>query len=196
MDKNHFIQLTNNLYKLTLLFPKKEPLRYKMREQAVEILAQMMGLNPGPKKFDGDWFLSNSERLEVLDGFFEIAKAQNWVPVVEVLRLQEEYSRIRAEIKKLAKRQIEKSPNNSYSVQRAEVRSRENSREIKTLSERQEKILAFLKEQGRVQVWQVKQILPEVTKRTLRRDFDNLLKKGMVERIGERNETFYQIKYS
>jgi predicted HTH transcriptional regulator len=60
--------------------------------------------------------------------------------------------------------------------------------------ERQEKIMAFLKEQGRAQVWQIKQILPEVTKRTLRRDFDNLLKKGLVERIGERNNTFYQIK--
>ena len=64
------------------------------------------------------------------------------------------------------------------------------------MSERQEKILVFLKEQGRAQVWQVKQILPEVTKRTLRRDFENLLKKGIIERIGEKNNTFYQIKKS
>ncbi len=63
-----------------------------------------------------------------------------------------------------------------------------------TLPERQERILAFLREQGRAQVWQVKQILPEVTKRTLRRDFENLLKKGVIERIGERNSTFYQMK--
>jgi len=36
--------------------------------------------------------------------------------------------------------------------------------------------------------------LPNVSKRTLRRDFEFLLKQGIVERIGERNETFYKIK--
>ena len=62
------------------------------------------------------------------------------------------------------------------------------------MPERQDRILAFLREQGRAQVWQVKNILPEVTKRTLRRDFEALLKQGLIERIGERNNTFYQIR--
>ena len=39
MDKNSLIELTNKVYKLTLLFPKKEPLRYKIREVADDILA-------------------------------------------------------------------------------------------------------------------------------------------------------------
>ena len=56
--------------------------------------------------------------------------------------------------------------------------------------------LEFLKENGRAQVWQVKQIFPEVTKRTLRRDFGNLLKQGIIERIGERNGTFYELRES
>ena len=42
MDKVFLIQLTKNLYQLTLLFPKKEPLRYKMRELADEILANCL----------------------------------------------------------------------------------------------------------------------------------------------------------
>ena len=42
MNKDFLIQLTNDLYKLTLLFPKKEPLRYKMRELADEILANSL----------------------------------------------------------------------------------------------------------------------------------------------------------
>jgi Fic family protein len=33
-----------------------------------------------------------------------------------------------------------------------------------------------------------------VTKRTLRRDFEKMLKEGIIERLGERNNTFYQIK--
>jgi len=42
MDPNHLLQITNELYRLTLLFPKKEPLRYKMRELADDILADSL----------------------------------------------------------------------------------------------------------------------------------------------------------
>ena len=172
MDKNYLIQLTQNLYRLTLLFPKKEPLRYKMREIADQILAKcsMLNLEQNPVLED----------LEILDGFFEVAKAQNWVAVVDVLRIQEEYNRIKAEIKKIAKCPPEKE------ITRVEPVQIPNSR--------QEKILAILKEKGRAQVWQVKQVFPEVSKRTLRRDFESLLKQGIIERRGERNDTFYQLK--
>jgi len=115
-----------------------------------------------------------------LDGFFEVAKAQNWVAAVDILRIQEEYNRIKAEIKKIAKRPPEKE------ITRVEPVQIPNSR--------QEKILAILKEKGRAQVWQVKQVFPEVSKRTLRRDFESLLKQGIIERRGERNDTFYQLK--
>jgi len=172
MDKNYLIQVTQNLYRLTLFFPKKEPLRYKMRELADEILVKC-----------SRWNLEQNlvlEDLETLDSFFEVAKAQNWVAVVDVLRIQEEYNKIKAEIKKIAKRPPEKE------ITRVEPVQIPNSR--------QEKILAILKEKGRAQVWQVKQVFPEVTKRTLRRDFESLLKQGIIERRGERNDTFYQLK--
>jgi len=42
MDRSFLIQLTNEIYRLTLLFPKKEPLRYKMRELADDILANFL----------------------------------------------------------------------------------------------------------------------------------------------------------
>ncbi len=42
----------------------------------------------------------------------------------------------------------------------------------------------------------MKQVFPEVSKRTLRRDFENLLKQGIIEKIGEKNDTFYQLKRS
>lgn len=59
--------------------------------------------------------------------------------------------------------------------------------------ERQKKILEFIKEKGKVQVGDFKQIFPEVSKRTIRRDFRSLLTRKIVERIGEKNNTFYQI---
>ena len=191
MDKNNLIQLTNNLYKLTLLFPKKEPLRYKMREVADEILDRCLRQNFGQNPVMDD--------LEVLDSFFEVAKAQNWVALSEVLRIQEEYNKIKDEIKK----NIESPPELPKLLEKPEEEKTE-SRPIQisspvtrnTVNSRQEKILGFLKENGRVQVWQVKQLFPEVTKRTLRRDFESLLKQGIIERVGERNDTFYELKES
>lgn len=162
------IQLTNNLYRLTLLFPKKEPLRYRIREAATGFLAK-----------------PNEQDLEVLDSFFEVAAAQNWVSPDNILAIQKEYANLRAD---LGLFEVESRP-----VQPTEVSSALPGRPA-CLPERQEKILEFLREQGRAQVWQVKEVLPEVTKRTLRRDFDNLLRQGAVERIGERNNTFYQLK--
>lgn len=164
MDKSFLIQLTNNLYRLTLLFPKKEPLRYKMREMADEILAK-------PKEKD----------FEILDGFFEVAKVQNWVAPTDILAIQTEYVNLRQELKK-------KPVFTKVSV------GKKNSVAFQKLPGREEKILAFLRKNGRAQIWQIKQVLPEVTKRTLRRDFDSLLKQSRVERIGEKNDTFYQIR--
>ena len=217
MDRDFLIQLTNSLYRLTLLFPKKEPLRYKMREIADDILAECLRFNLkqelkqdiNPKEYLGD----NWADLEVLDGFFEVAKEQNWVSPEEILKLQENYSKLKEELKTetdlemtltlpldKSKNVCSSSPFASLGQEKKEDKSSSHpfaaareAEEESSISERQEKILAFLKEQGRAQVWQIKQVLPEVTKRTLRRDFESLLKKGLVERAGERNNTFYQV---
>ena len=189
MDKNHLIQLTQNLYRLTLLFPKKEPLRYKMRELADEILADYLRIQlteGGPlSKLTEVRPLEIVSKLEILDSFFEVAKAQNWVAKVELLKIQEEYNRIKAEIKKISKRIPEKE---ETLAKLPEVGP------LLVPNSRQEKILEFLKENGRAQVWQLKQIFPEVTKRTLRRDVESLVKQGIIERVGQRNNTFYQLK--
>ena len=213
MTRENLIWLTKEVYRLTLLFPKKEPLRYKMREIADDILTECLRLNLkqelkqdiSPKEYMGD----SRADLEVLDAFFDVAKEQNWVSPEEILKLQENYSKLKDELKTETDLEMtltlpldkEKEAKNEFimlplkedkSSSHPFVAAREAEEDC-SISERQEKILAFLKEQGRAQVWQIKQVLPEVTKRTLRRDFESLLKKGLVERAGERNNTFYQV---
>ena len=191
MDRSFLIQLTNEIYRLTLLFPKKEPLRYKMRELADDILFDLISVPQ--KTYRGQTPVSLDGKLEVLDGFFEVAKNQNWIKPEDLLNLQKEYSKLKGQLKLKAEpiksevkltqvRPLQKS-------ELTEVRPVQNS-----MNERQEKILAVLKEKEKAQVWQIKQIFPQVSKRTLRRDFENLFKQGIIERIGERNETFYQLK--
>jgi len=61
------------------------------------------------------------------------------------------------------------------------------------LTDRKKKILEILRAKEAVQVWEINKILSNVSKRTLRRDFEQLLKDGYVQRIGERNKTFYKL---
>ncbi|PIR71981.1 MAG: hypothetical protein COU42_02860 [Candidatus Nealsonbacteria bacterium CG10_big_fil_rev_8_21_14_0_10_36_24] len=173
MDKQKIIELTNKLYKQTLLFPKKEPLRYKMRETADNILAELtvweISHSSNPRR------LSIEKEFEVLKSYFNVAKWQNWVSFFDLLKIEEEYDKIKGELFF------------------AETKAKPSGEQF-SLEPRKKKILEILKEKEKIQVWEVKKILPNVSKRTLRRDFEFLLKQGIVERIGERNETFYKIK--
>jgi len=181
MDSDYFIQLTANLYRLTLLFPKKEPLRYKIRELADDILANLTLILKGSFYKSKNLILETEKDLEVLNSFFEIAKNQNWVRPSDVLSLQQEYSKLKEELK------------SSSESSEAEPRKIEGKGSLER-NPRQQKILEILKEKGKAQVWELKQIFPEVSKRTLRRDFEQMFNQGLIERIGERNETFYRIK--
>ena len=182
MDRDFLIQLTNNLYKLTILFPKKEPLRYKMRELADDILSGFLRIekhsNPSLKTREDISLIL--EDLEILDTFFAIAQEQNWVSPQNILPVWEEYSKIKEYIGEA---------NKENQKEKAVVARREKE----GLNNRQEKILEILKEKGKARVGEFKDVFPEVTKRTLRRDFWQLLRDGKVERIGERNETYYQV---
>ncbi|XOB46605.1 MAG: DeoR family transcriptional regulator [Candidatus Nealsonbacteria bacterium] len=195
--KNYLVQITNELYRLTLLFPKKEPLRYKMRELSDDVLANFVFLpqednNPTKIKIVKD----SKKMIEVLDSFFDIVKTQGWVRASDILNLQEEYSKIGEELLKFQEEEKIKKARNQEEKIDDEVReiSILKKEEEKPISERQKKLLKVLEEKGKMQVWEIKDIFSEVSKRTLRRDFRSLLKNGLVERIGERNNTFYQIK--
>ena len=167
MEKEHLINLTNELYRLTLLFPKKEPLRYKIRGLALEILENQKEKN-----------------LEAMDSFFEVAKRQNWVSQDIIIEIQREYSKIRTALKNRLDSNDSRGEIKGFSFELPQKQLTNN---------RQQKIMNILKDKGKAQVGELKPVFPEVTKRTLRRDFEQLLRQGMIRRIGERNGTFYQL---
>lgn len=221
MDKNHVVEITNELYRLTLLFPKKEPLRFKMRELADEILANSITyFNPVSNPLISPGLVENSHNLfEVLDSFFEIAKEQNWVKPVDILNLQQDYKNIKQGLKE-PKKQEEQQEQEKQDQEKKEIVETASSpiqlnqglssvplpeplivSEPPTMeksnievSDRQKRILDILKQKEGVQVWEVKDSFPDVSKRTLRRDFRKLLKDGLVERKGKKNTTFYKLK--
>ena len=189
MDKEYFIQLTKGVYRLTLLFPKKEPLRYKLRELAAEILANLILILKGNFHQSGNLVEGIENDLEILDTYFEIAKDQNWVGPDDILEIQKEYSNIKEEIEKVKKEEENPQPEIKENPEKEKVAEGND-----IINERQQKILEILREKGRAQVGQLVSVLPQVSKRTLRRDFRSLLKRGLIERVGEKNYTFYQMR--
>lgn len=185
MNKEDFIYLTNNLYRLTLLFPKKEPLRYKMRELGDEILENLILIANGNSHGPNNLALELEKKFEILNSFFEIAKEQNWVSPTNILAIQGEYDKLLEGFQRL---------NLTKKAESSKEGSLLSDFRVQPLMQRQQKILDILKEKGKIQVWELKQILPEVTKRTLRRDFEKMLSQGLIERLGEKNRTFYRIK--
>jgi len=233
------VELTNRIYKITLLFPKKEPLRYKIREAADDVLKSLAVWEVcasacsdaaiSGRRGDSAGFCSvdilGKERIafelkkdfNILKKYFEIAKWQNWIGYFDILEIEEEYDKImqrfEREVAFLSGQEQGARTGSVFEWQEKQIISeiKEQDSQSKKLNQkedivvlkeeiknneldpRKEKILDFLKERGKVQVWEIKKILPDVSKRTLRRDFDKLLKLKIVERIGERNETFYRL---
>lgn len=198
MDKDKIIELTIKLYKITLLFPKKEPLRYKIREIANEILANFTVWEvfhrsdsndfEAVEKDEKDLVFNLKKDVEIIISYLEISKWQNWVSYFDILSIEQEYDKIKSVVDKTNKTLIDVSKDLT-----AEQNIEENSL-FNDLDNRKQKIIEILKQKGRVQVGEISEILPQVSKRTIRRDFVQLLEQGLIERIGQKNDTFYKLK--
>lgn len=215
MDSNNLVSITTNLYNLTLLFPKKDPLRFKMRELGNDILANANLIFKGKFEKSEDLILEIQRDLEVLNCFFEVVKNLNWVSIPQLLDVREEYIKIEEEIRKISvekERQLKLNSIEKPKTSLPEIKkdsdssiiigdsNLENSEQKKSRSsrtpflDRKNKILEVLRERGKLQVGDMKEFFPDVSKRTLRRDFRYLVNTEKIERMGEKNETFYQVR--
>ncbi len=194
MDKEYFTNLTNDLYRLTLLFPKKEPLKYKMRDLADNILAGLIMIIEGDEKRYEELVYEIKKNIQPLDGFCDVAKKQNWVSEEDIVDIQERYGVIREEIEKFENECLKSKKEEELPKERTPVH--EPVFVSTDLNPRQKKIVELLKEKDKIQVNEVQESFPRITKRTLRRDFDTLTKKGLVKRLGKANTTFYRLANS
>ena len=199
MDKDHLLKITLALYRVTELFPAREPLKFSIREKANQILADsLLFFTKNPLKLEEKQRKSVSDpilgNIEILNSYFEVAQDQNWLRRENFIILKREYEKIREEIV----RELEKREVHERVVEREE--SMPDFRESSSLensqikNERCKKILEVLNQRERAQVREFKQIFIGVSKRTLRRDLDFLLNRGLIERIGNKNNTFYRLK--
>ena len=199
-DNTRVIKLTLALYKITEGFPEKEPLKYHLREQAnliLEnyILKQKAGLLQEEKKQVASLREKTFLSVECLQGFLEVAKKQAWANQDYFGVISQEYNNLlsffkiegvplkKAETLKGVK---ESKANESHS---AEPNHKALKDKIRCL-----KIVDILKQRKSAQIKDLKQSFPNITKRTLRRDFEFLAKEGIVKRVGDKNETEYVLR--
>jgi len=184
-----FLKLTDTTYKLLEYFPDKDPLKIKTKERVLSIMEnlilidEIMGVKTDPNiqsKILAD--------IEIVLGCFEIAKNNNWISSINYLIIYNEYKKVKNRIRSVAVKSVKPKIEKIQKVLEPEKPSQNI-----ILSDRQKKILDFLKEREKAQVMDLQQVLPNVTKRTIRRDLEELLNNGQIIRMGEFNQVFYKI---
>ena len=167
MSIDFYIKLTLAVYRVTELFPEKVTLKHDIRGLANEILAVLIS-NQGE---------DSSRLIENIKSLFKLAEAENWVDSRNFLVLQREYDKIQ--------KLIEKEPiSTGKPVEKPRT----------TQKRRKERILEILKEKRKLQLRELIQNFPQVSKRTLMRDLEKLYRVGTVVRVGNGRASCYNIK--
>lgn len=213
MEENDFIKLTNAVYKILDFLPEQDPLKARAKEKALAILENLT-LISGAK----GWFSLQKEKasaqllddIGVLENYLKIGKYQGWIDSMNFLIITKEYNLIKSSINPptgLIKKSLEinyrvsKEDVNLIDKKEPFVAVQDNKLKIankplitiEKFSERQGKILQILGETEKAQVADFIKELPNVTKRTVRRDLDDLLKRGKIVRVGQWNQVFYKV---
>ncbi|TSC95174.1 MAG: hypothetical protein CEN87_186 [Parcubacteria group bacterium Licking1014_1] len=157
------VKITSAVYKLLEFFPESEPLKNRAKEKALSIMEN--------KDKASNQILKD---IDLLLSYLKIGQNQGWLSPINYFIISNEYEKIKKEINPVGNKSLEAVDEQS-------------------ISERQEKILEFLKENEKAQVMDLKSVLTNVTKRTIRRDLDELLKIGKITRMGEWNQVFYKL---
>lgn len=185
IERNHAIKLTIALYKVSDFFPEKEPLKMLIRKKADEVLAGLIFLEKSDSLRE-----QVASDIEVIKAFFELAKEQNWVDKKNFEILEKAYNGVLEAIKLKPIESKEKEIR--FAQKEKKVERLENDLDVG--KKRCSGIIEVLKQRKEIQVQDLKDVFPDVSKRTLRRDFEYLLAKGIVERKGDNNNTFYKLR--
>ncbi len=210
-DKEYLMKLTDALYRVTGLFPQEEPLKKRIRQEGLRVLAYAVTLFSDPPLIfkEGEKDILRRQVLEgiaALDVYFELAQKQNWLDRVNFAILSNAYGKLKEEISE----RINQMPNSSSGDSRqaksagTESKPQEEGRgggRIKPLridwsalkNKRHKKIISILQKKNKAQVKDLQVYFPQTSKRTLRRDMGYLVENGFLKRAGDRNDTFYQI---
>lgn len=199
--KEKVLKLTNAVYKLLEFFPESDPIKNRAKDKALEIMESFVSVYE-----TNGWASLQREKakaiiledIDILLGYFWIAKSQGWLNSVNYLILSNNYENIKKSISLDADKLIVAQKSTQIApepVLDKNAGAGKNPDPISVkFSSRQNKIIEFLEKNKKAQVMDLQAMLKNITKRTIRRDLDELLRAGKIAREGEFNGIFYKIK--
>ncbi|MCX6720743.1 MAG: DeoR family transcriptional regulator [Candidatus Staskawiczbacteria bacterium] len=204
-----FLKLTNEVYKMLEFFPEADPLKNRAKDKALAIMDNLVLVNEvsGWASFSKEKIkVQLLEDIEILMGYLWIGKTQGWLNSVNFLIIANEYEKIKIGMEPISspiveqtqklpgidKPRIEAEVAPNLATESVEIEEIENDSSAQT--DRQKKIMDFLSKNEKAQVMDLQTILPDITKRTIRRDLDELLQAGKIVRTGDFNQVSYQVK--
>ena len=202
-DKNFFIQLVIGVYKVTKMFPEKEPLKILIRKRANLVLTDLILLSSDSALNEKILVQRVLENIAILCSYFEISDEQNWIDKRNFLVLKANYDKIRNKVRKRVFVEIDstrgikrenKDNNKNFSKKIASI---PNSKEIefnkKISIKRQEKIIEILKTNKIISSKELSKKFPGISVRTLRRDISCLIENNIVAKQGNSKTTLYKL---
>jgi DNA-binding transcriptional ArsR family regulator len=194
MNAEEIIKLTNAVYKVTDLFPPKDPLKTVIRKEALDVLffsvIFLKGINPKNKE---DAFVS----IKLLETYFEVSKKQNWVDERNFEILKKEYDKVSEFFKSINKKQ---EPKKEVIVEKKIIEEKKNEIENKQieyekLSDIQLKLLELLQNKGQLKPNEINTYFPKLSPRSVRRELKELKEKNIINSLGGGKSVYYEIKY-
>lgn len=184
-------KLTEALYKVTDLYPDKEPLKWSLRENAIELMLSYMSYRKGPS-FIG-------QRTVLIIHLLEIASLGGFISDLNFEVLKREYQSLKnfLEEKKdeIFSVPLDLPPHLSISGggKGQEILSDKKKRlkTIKNSEEKKQKIINFLKENGKKTIKEISLIFQDIGKKTVQRYLSDLVQTGQLLAEGERRWRVY-----
>jgi hypothetical protein len=196
MNAEEIIKLTNAVYKVTDLFPQKEPLKMAIRKEALNVLffsvLFLKGFNP--KNKDDAFF-----GIKLLEAYFEVSKKQKWVDERNFDILLREYEKVGEFFKAKINAKKEHLPKKEAIVEKVikkeEVKSEIGTKQIEyeKLSDLQLKVLELLQSKGQLKPNEINTYFPALSPRSVRRELKELREKNIINSSGSGKSIFYQI---
>lgn len=187
MTDQKYAKITSAVYELLEFFPESEPLGLKAKEKALAIMENLVlaSSNNNSQKERNESAKQAFRDIEILESYLALGKARSWIDNMNLLIVLKEYEQIKKDLNIPVKEE--------KIVQKPPVDNNVDKPLSLSLNERQGKIIEMLSSKEKAQVLDFQKVLPTVTKRTIRRDLDELLRMGKIERAGEWNQVAYKL---
>ncbi|MBI2123915.1 MAG: hypothetical protein HYU04_01615 [Candidatus Wildermuthbacteria bacterium] len=201
MNPDFFVKLTLGAYRVTDGLPSQGQEKGEIRSLANSVLAHLIlfsETNPVTQEQRQSLIPKIQGEIGSLVGYITGLKSASKVDPHNLklsVGVEPKYFLIlEKEYQKISKWLGEQSFEMVQNTQAQPASILQKSKDENSLSERQKRILGILQNKEKTQVWELQKVLTEVTKRTLRRDLDELLSLNLIERKGEWNAVFYRLK--